>query len=249
MRDADDGRLPDLARTALAVPVAMLKTLQARITGLDREPQQWRRSSPVSRRLGTIPGAGPPTATALTAAPGDGRHYRSGRQFAASSGLVPRQFGTGGILRLGRISQRGDGYRRRNLVHGARAALSCLLRKDGSGAPPLRARVAARSMNLVAVAAADRNARIARAMVRRGQPCQCGGADDGGLIRARVTAHRARLQESMMAQLDPPGTGQPRVRFRGAEPAGQIGNRFTERHRTQRSAINRIAPTDRRFVT
>ena len=176
VRDADDGRLPDLARTALAVPVAMLKTLQARITGLDREPQQWRRSSPVSRRLGTIPGAGPPTATALTAAPGDGRHYRSGRQFAASWGLVPRQFGTGGILRLGRISQRGDGYRRRNLVHGARAALSCLLRKDGSGAPPLRARVAARSMNMVAVAAAGRNARIARAMVRRGQLCQCGGA-------------------------------------------------------------------------
>ena len=176
VQDPDDGRLPDLARTALAVLVAMLETLQARIAELDRELQQWHRRSPVSRRLGAIPGVGPLTASALTAALGDGRHFRSGRQFAASLGLVPRQFGTGGTMRLGRISKRGDGYLRRNLVHGARAVLSWRLRKDGPGAPALQARVAAKSMNAVAVALANRNARIAWAMVRREQPYQRDGA-------------------------------------------------------------------------
>ena len=88
---------------------------------------------------------------------------------------MPRQFGTGGTVRLGRISKRGDGYLRRNLVHGARAALSWRLRKDGPGAPHLQARVAAKSMNVVAVAVANRNARIAWALVRRDQPYQCAG--------------------------------------------------------------------------
>ena len=164
VQDADDHRLPDLARTALAVLVATLETLRDRIAELDRELLQWHRHSPVSRRVGAIPGVGPLTATALTAALGDGRHFRSGRQFAASLGLVPRQFGTGGTVRLERISKRGDGYLRRNLVHGARAALSWRLRKDGPGAPHLQARVAAKSMNVVAVAVANRNARIAWAM-------------------------------------------------------------------------------------
>ena len=85
VQDPDDARLPDLARTALAVLVGMLETLQARIAELDQELLQWHRSSPVSRRLGAIPGVGPLTATALTAALGDGRHFRSGRQFAAAS--------------------------------------------------------------------------------------------------------------------------------------------------------------------
>ena len=176
VQDADDHRLPDLARTALAVLVATLETLRDRIAELGRELLQWHRHSPVSRRLGAIPGVGPLTATALTAALGDGRHFRSGRQFAASLGLVPRQFGTGGTVRLGRISKRGDGYLHRNLVHGARAALSWRLRKDGPGAPHLQARVAAKSMNVVAVAVANRNARIAWAMGRRDQPYQRAGA-------------------------------------------------------------------------
>ena len=117
---------------------------------LASEPAAWRH-----------PGVGPLTATALTAVLGDGRRFRSGRPFAASLGRVPRQFGTGRTLRLGHISKRGDGYLRRNLVHGARAALSWCLRKDGPGAPLLQARVAAKSMNVAAVATANRNARIA----------------------------------------------------------------------------------------
>lgn len=90
VRDPKDDRLPDLARTSLAVLVEMLETLRDRIAELDRELLQWHRTSPVSRRLGAIPGVGPLTATALTASLGDGRQFRNGRQFAASLGLVPR---------------------------------------------------------------------------------------------------------------------------------------------------------------
>ena len=169
VQDPDDRRLPDLARTALAVFVATLETLRDRIAELDRELLQWHRHSPVSRRLAAIPGVGVLTATALTVALGDGRHFRSGRQFAASLGLVPRQFGTGGKTRLKGISKRGDPYLRSNLVHGARSSIFWRLRRDGPGAPRLQARVAEKSVNVVAVAAANRNARIAWALVRRGK--------------------------------------------------------------------------------
>ena len=73
VQDPDDDRLPDLARTALAVLVAILETLRDPIAELDRELLQWHRTSPVSQRLGSIPGVGPLTATALTASLGDGR--------------------------------------------------------------------------------------------------------------------------------------------------------------------------------
>ena len=165
MEDPDDDRLPALARTALTALVATLETLRDRIDELDRELLQWHRHSPVSQRLGAIPGVGP-----LTAALGDGAQFRNGRQFAASLGLVPRQFGTGGKVHLGRLSKRGDGYLRGNLVHGARSALFWRLRADGPGAPRLKAQVAAKSVNQVAVAMANRNARVAWAMVRRDEP-------------------------------------------------------------------------------
>ena len=176
VEDPDDDRLPALARTALTALVAMLETLRDRIAELDQELLQWHRRSPVSQRLGAIPGVGPLTATALTAALGDGAQFRNGRQFAASLGLVPRQFGTGGKVHLGRLSKRGDGYLRGNLVHGARSALFWRLRADGPGAPRLKAQVAAKSVNQVAVAMANRNARVAWAMVRREEPYRRDGA-------------------------------------------------------------------------
>ena len=77
-------------------------------------------------------------------------------------------------MQLGRISKRGDPYLRTNLVHGARAALFWQLRRAGPGVPKLKARIAARSANQVAVAMANRNARIAWAMARRDAPYQRG---------------------------------------------------------------------------
>jgi transposase len=78
---------------------------------------------PVCQRLGTIPGIGPLTATALVAAVSDATHFKNGRQCAAWVGLVPRQHSTDGKARLLGISKRGDSHLRKLLIHGARATL------------------------------------------------------------------------------------------------------------------------------
>ena len=82
-------------------------------------------ASPASRRLATIPGIGPLIASAIAATVADAAVFRSGREFAAWLGLVPRQNSTGGKDRLGRISRQGNGQLRRLLVIGAQAALQC----------------------------------------------------------------------------------------------------------------------------
>ncbi len=105
--DEGDDRLPPLARRALASLVAQIKAIQAEIAGLEKELLAWHRSSEASQRLGAIPGVGVITATALVATVGDASQFRSGRQFAAFLGLVPRQSSSGGRDRLGRISKRG----------------------------------------------------------------------------------------------------------------------------------------------
>ena len=165
--DPEDDRLPTLARVALGVYATLLEQIGEQVTALETRLAAWHRQHPVSRRLAAIPGVGVLTATALTVALGDGSQFRSGRQFAASLGLVPRQEGTGGKTRLKGISKRGDPYLRSNLVHGARSSIFWRLRRDGPGAPRLQARVAEKSVNVVAVAVANRNARIAWALVRR----------------------------------------------------------------------------------
>jgi hypothetical protein len=112
-----------LAREALGSLVEQLRMVQAQIQRLEKKLLAWHRSNEASRRLAAIPGVGVITATALVATVGDASQYRSGRQLAAWLGLVPKQSSSGGKERLGRISKRGDGYLRRLLVHGARAAL------------------------------------------------------------------------------------------------------------------------------
>ena len=103
------------------------------------------------------------TATALKASLGDGKQFRNGRQFSASLGLVPRQDRTGGKVRLGRISKRGDPAQQ------SRRTINWRLRKGGPGSPHLKALVEKKSVNQLAVAIANRNARIAWAMVRSGE--------------------------------------------------------------------------------
>ncbi len=123
IRDDDDDRLPQTARVALGMFVEMLNHTSDKIAELERELRKWHRGNAQSRRLEAIPGIGPLTATALVAALGDAVQFRNGRQFSASLGLVPRQNGTGGRIKLGGISKRGDSYLRSNLVHGARSAM------------------------------------------------------------------------------------------------------------------------------
>src|SRR4026207_550196 len=94
------------------------------LAAVEKEIIAWGRASKTCRHLITAPGFGPILASAMAAMVADPRQFRSGRDFAASLGLVPRQEGTGGKVRLGPISKRGNGYLRGVVVHGATAVVS-----------------------------------------------------------------------------------------------------------------------------
>jgi transposase len=117
MRSARDTRVPEIARACLAALGTQLRALKAQILDCDRLIMAWHRSHEVSRRLDEIPGVGPALATALVASVGDPRAFRSGRDFSAWIGLVPKQNSSGGKEKLGNISKRGDRYLR-NLFTG-----------------------------------------------------------------------------------------------------------------------------------
>jgi transposase len=167
LADGSDERVPPLARRALAVLVAQLRGAMARIDELEREMKAWHRTSEVSRRLATIPGVGPVTATALAATVPDAAVFSSGRQFAAWLGLTPRQYSTGGKPRLGGISKRGDGYLRRLLMTGATAALR--RSKQTRARPWVQGLLKRRPPKVVAVALANKTARTAWALIKTGE--------------------------------------------------------------------------------
>src|SRR4051794_31297651 len=116
--DEDDGRLPVEARASLALLAAQLNALQMLIGLLEKQIKMQHRANPASQRLETIPGIGIIGATAIAATVADPTVFRSGRDFAAWIGLVPRQESSGGKHKLGSISKRGDRYLRRILVVG-----------------------------------------------------------------------------------------------------------------------------------
>ena len=139
----------------------------AAVAAIQKELMARHRKNPVSQRLASIPGVGPIIATALAATVVEPIGFASGREFAAWLGLVPRQHSTGGKARLGGISKRGNRYLRRLLINGASANL---LRSRATNANPwvigLRRR---RPSLVVAVALANKTARIAWAVMRRAQ--------------------------------------------------------------------------------
>jgi transposase len=118
-----DGRLPVDAKASLMVLAAHLQACQTMIGMLEKRILAQHKSSDVSRRLETIPGIGVVGATTIAAIVSDPKAFRSGRDFAAWIGLVPRQDSTGGKQKLGHISKQGDRYLRRILVVGAHAVL------------------------------------------------------------------------------------------------------------------------------
>lgn len=164
LADPEDGRVPDVARAALSTMANLLAALEQQIETLDKAIRAQVRANPVARRLMTIPGFGPIVSSAIAAIVTDPRHFDSGRDFAASLGLVPRQDGTGGKVKLGPISKRGNGYLRRLLVNGATAVLNG---KNGR-ADPWRAKLLDnKPKKLAAVALANKMARIAWAVMTR----------------------------------------------------------------------------------
>jgi transposase len=121
--DASDQRVPEIARACVAALGAQLRMLKAQILEFDRRIMAWHRSNAASKRLDAIPGVGPALATALVACVGDPSAFRSGRDFSAWIGLVPKQRSSGGKDKLGAISKKGDRYLRGLFTAGALAVI------------------------------------------------------------------------------------------------------------------------------
>jgi transposase len=158
--------LPPLARSALQAIVVQLRVLASEITRIENQILSWHRSDETSRRLATIPGIGPITASAIAAAVPDASIFRSGRQFAAWLGLTPRAQSSGGKERLGGISKQGDGYIRRLLVVGATAVMR-LVRKDVRRHAWMAQLLERKPAKIASVALANKTARIAWAVMVR----------------------------------------------------------------------------------
>ena len=169
----EDESLPALSRHSIGVMWSAYVSQQAQIKELEQTLKRWHRRHEVSRRLAEVPGIGVHTATALVAALGDGRSFRHGRQVAAFIGLVPRQASRGGKHRLLGISKRGDGLLRRLLVQGAQSVLRHVRRRQQAGLPSgqpwLEALLKRKHPNQVAIALANKMARIAWVLLAREQ--------------------------------------------------------------------------------
>jgi len=161
--------LPALARRAISDLLDQLRVLDERIGGYDWEIEAQAKLSDAARRLMQIRGIGPTTALAIVATVGDAREFRNGRQFAAWIGLVPGQYSTGGKTRLGHISKRGDAYLRNLLVQGARSVLnSAGAHQDRMSRWALELQPR-RGYYRTLVAIANKNARIAWALLARNE--------------------------------------------------------------------------------
>ncbi len=169
IRQEEVSELPDLARSALLVLANQLDALAAQIYVLERQLLVWHRKDQASQRLATIPGVGIITATALAASVPDPSVFRSGREFAAFLGLVPRQNSSGGKERLGRISKMGNGYLRKLLVVGATSVIRRSRTSTSASATWIKALLERRPARVVTVAMANKNARIAWAVLARGE--------------------------------------------------------------------------------
>jgi transposase len=163
--------VPLSTRTRLLVDDLRLewRELDRRIEVFDAEFAAQARTDETARLLTTIPGIGPLNATALAAAIGNAQTFQRGRDLAAWLGLVPKQMTTGGRPKLLGINKRGNGYLRKMLIHGARAALPSLSKGETPMGGWLRGLLARAHVNTVVVALAAKLARIICAVLRSGQ--------------------------------------------------------------------------------
>ena len=159
--DPTDKRVPDIARACLAALGAQLWKLKEQILAFDRMITAWHRSNELSRRLDAIPGVGPMLASALVAGVADPKAFRSGRNFSAWIGLVPKQHSSGGKDRLGSISKQDDRYLRSLLVAGALAVIRYAKIYGTKHRPWLTALLARRPTKVAAIALANKIARMA----------------------------------------------------------------------------------------
>lgn len=163
------GTVPELLRPVLYGQLEQMRALSARIEEVEQALWGWARTEPRCARIDAVPGVGELIATAAVVSVGDAKQYRSGRGFAASLGIVPAQSGTGGKVRLLRISKRGDPYLRRLLIHGARAVVNAHRTKMKKCADDdsawLSRMLARRPFNVAVVAVANKMARTIWALL------------------------------------------------------------------------------------
>ena len=168
LENADTNLTPRM-RNLVSLLWSEWKDLEQQIVAMNLEVEQIASSDPACQRLRQIPGIGPLVATAIVAAIGNGAAFHKGREFAAWMGLVPKQYSTGGKAKLSGISKRGNRYLRKILIHGARAmVLRCKRERIPMGAWMTALETRA-PRNVLIVAAANKLARIAWAVLSSGQ--------------------------------------------------------------------------------
>jgi transposase len=166
---AGESDVPSEAREALRCLFQHIDEISDKLQEMERRIVDWHKTSPDSQRLASAPGVGPITASAIVAAVGDGKQFKSSRHFAAWLGLTPRIKASGGKEKIGRISKGGDRYLRTLLIHGARAVVGTTFRKNVPPRPWLKALVARRPVNVAATAVAHKTARALWAMLTRNE--------------------------------------------------------------------------------
>ena len=163
-------QLPQMVRDSLREQVARIKAMSDDILTIEKRLGLQLKADPHMQRIAQIPGVGLLTATAAIATMGEASAFKSGREFCAWLGLVPKQTGTGGKIRLGGISKRGDTYLRTLLIHGARSVLAHA-KEPGPWLAQIQAR---RPANVVIVAQAAKMARTIWALTAKEQSYQRG---------------------------------------------------------------------------
>jgi len=163
-----DAAVPGTVQRLVDGQLATLKDIERRIDELEAEIAAQQKQLDKAIKLRRVPGIGVLGATALAATLGDGRAWKSGREFSASLGIVPAHSGTGGKARVGHLSKRGDPYLRTLLIHGARSVITHAKQKPKW----LEQLLARRPLNVVVVALANKMARTAWALVAHGRDYQ-----------------------------------------------------------------------------
>lgn len=169
VNEAPAEALPEMARAALSGFLDAIALINRQLDDIEKQLRAWHKANGQSKRLETAPGIGLIGATALCALVPDPKLFKNGRHFAAWIGITPKLDGTGGKTRLGRISKAGDGYLRRLFVLGATSLLRTLSNKTTPLALWVQGLLARRSKRAVTVALANKLARIAWAIMARGE--------------------------------------------------------------------------------
>ena len=162
--------VPDYARSTLRILIAQMAEVDLGVRQIEKRLNAWHRADETSRRLATIPGVGPITASAISATVSDASQFKSGREFAAWLGLVPNQKASGMKNVLGGISKRGDKYIRRLLISGAIAIVRHSRAKPTPERIWINALLQRRAAKVAAVALANKTARVVWALMMKKEP-------------------------------------------------------------------------------